>query len=137
MEVFNESKHGILYQAFRDKMNMDKGEWIVGVDYQDSATCSTCHISATPNQSPTHDVGERISWTLRPVISKKLEHWKDRREKMKDVCRQRHGDFMVDGFYNQFDSFVDLFHNNKFATPAIDLSPKINGYGETYQGRFR
>ena len=51
IEVFNESKHGILYQAFRDKMNMDKGEWVVGVDYQDSATCATCHIGATPNQA--------------------------------------------------------------------------------------
>ena len=66
IEVYKESKHGILYQAFRDKMNMDKGEWVVGVDYQDTATCATCHISATPNQPATHDVGQRISWTLRP-----------------------------------------------------------------------
>ena len=136
IEVFNESKHGILYQAFRDKMNMDKGEWIVGVDYQDTATCSSCHIRATPNQSATHDVGERISWTLRPVISKKLEHWKDRREKMKDVCRQCHGDFMVDDFYNQFDSFVGSVQQQVRHT-GNECSPKVDGHGETYQGRFR
>jgi hydroxylamine dehydrogenase len=29
-------------------------------------------MSATPSQSVTHDVGERISWTLRPAISTKL-----------------------------------------------------------------
>ena len=116
-------------------MNLDKGEWIVGVDYQDAATCSTCHISATPNQSATHDVGERISWTLRPVISKKLEHWKDRREKMKDVCRQCHGDFMVDDFYNQFDNFVDLY-NNKFATPAMNIRQKLMDMGKLTKADF-
>jgi hypothetical protein len=29
-------------------------------------------MSATPTQGATHDVGERISWTLRPAISTKL-----------------------------------------------------------------
>jgi hydroxylamine dehydrogenase len=29
-------------------------------------------MSATPTQDVTHDVGERISWTLRPAISTKL-----------------------------------------------------------------
>ena len=109
---------------------MDKGEWVVGVDYQDSATCTTCHIGATPNQPATHDVGQRISWTLRPVVSKKLEHWKDRRDKMKDVCRQCHGDFMVDDFYTQFDDLVDLY-NNKFAIPAMNVRQKLMDTGNS------
>jgi hydroxylamine dehydrogenase len=29
-------------------------------------------MSATRSQEVTHDVGDRISWTLRPVISTKL-----------------------------------------------------------------
>ena len=98
MEVYQESKHGILYQAFRDKLNMGRDEWVVGVDYQDAATCSTCHISATPNQPATHEVGARISWTLRPPVSVKLTEWKARRERMQDVCRQCHSDFMVNSF---------------------------------------
>jgi hypothetical protein len=72
MEVYKESKHGILYEAFRDKLNMDRTSWIVGKDYTTAPTCSTCHMSATPTQGATHDVGERISWTLRPAISTKL-----------------------------------------------------------------
>lgn len=129
IEVFNESKHGILYQAFRDKLNMDRGDWVVGIDYQDAATCATCHISATPNQAATHDVGDRISWTLRPVVSKKLTHWKERRDKMKDVCRQCHGDLMVEGHYNQFDSLVELY-NNKFAIPATNVRQKLTDMGK-------
>ncbi len=135
MEVFNESKHGILYQAFRDKLNMDKNEWVVGVDYQDAATCATCHMSATPNQIPTHDVGDRISWTLRPDVSIKQPKWKERREKMQDVCRSCHGDPMVAGHYAQFDNLVELY-NNKFAIPAKQIRQKLIDQGKITKADF-
>ena len=41
MEVYKESKHGILYEAFRDKLNMDRTSWVVGKDYTTAPTCST------------------------------------------------------------------------------------------------
>ncbi|MBI5570124.1 MAG: cytochrome C552 [Desulfomonile tiedjei] len=135
IEVYTESKHGILYQAFRDKLNMDQNQWVVGVDYQDTATCATCHISATPNQKSTHDVGSRISWTLRPPVSKKLENWKQRRDNMKDVCRQCHGDPMVDGHYTQFDNLVELY-NNKFAIPATKIRQKLMDTGKITKADF-
>lgn len=71
-EVYEESKHGIIYFANIEDMNLDHPEWVSGVDYVASATCSTCHMSAAPGLPATHDVGERISWTLRPPISTKL-----------------------------------------------------------------
>jgi len=135
MEVYTESKHGILYQAFRDKLNVDNPEWIVGVDYQDTATCATCHISATPNMQAHHDVGLRISWTLRPPVSKKLENAEERRDRMKDVCRQCHGDPMVNGFYLQFDNLVDLY-NTKFAIPARDMRDELMKVGVLSKADF-
>ncbi len=135
MEVFQESKHGILYQAYRDKLNMNRDEWIVGVDYQDAATCATCHISATPNQLATHEVGARISWTLRPPVSIKLTEWKARRDRMQDVCRQCHSDFMVNSFYTQFDDLVDLY-NNKFAIPATNIRNKLREMGKISKTDF-
>ncbi|KPJ97611.1 MAG: hydroxylamine oxidoreductase, partial [Nitrospira bacterium SG8_35_4] len=33
IEIFNESKHGINYQANKDKMNLESEKWIVGEDY--------------------------------------------------------------------------------------------------------
>lgn len=71
-EVYEESKHGILYKAFENRLNLERSKWIVGVDYTAAPTCATCHMSATPMQAVTHDVGDRISWTLRPPISTKL-----------------------------------------------------------------
>ncbi len=78
IEIYNESKHGIAFYANRDKMALDKeGDWVLGRDYSAAPTCATCHISSymTPQgvyEANSHDVGERISWTLRPVVSTKL-----------------------------------------------------------------
>ncbi|GAB4315175.1 MAG: hypothetical protein Kow0074_02610 [Candidatus Zixiibacteriota bacterium] len=78
IEIYNESKHGIAFYANRDQMALDKhGDWVLGKDYSAAPTCATCHVSSymTPDGEYTansHDVGERISWTLRPVISTKL-----------------------------------------------------------------
>lgn len=117
IEIYNESKHGILFRANLDRMNLDSDPWVVGRDYSAAPTCATCHMSATPDQQTTHDVGARISWTLRPVISTKLPEWERRRDNMKNVCSQCHSGEYTDNFYTQFDSAVNLY-NNKFAAPA-------------------
>ncbi|TPW21605.1 MAG: Cytochrome c552 [Elusimicrobia bacterium] len=77
IEIYNESKHGIAFHANKDKMALDKDSWVLGKDYSAAPTCATCHISSYMGpdgqvKGNTHDVGERISWTLRPVISSKL-----------------------------------------------------------------
>ncbi len=83
IEVYQESKHGILFEAFQGRMNLDRRTWVAGVDYTAAPTCASCHMSATPSQGVTHDVGERISWTLRPAVSTRIsmvvfeDHWKE------------------------------------------------------------
>ena len=72
IEVWNESKHGVLYHANREKMNLDSDSWVAGKDYFTGPTCSSCHMSAGGDEGVTHDVGQRISWTLRPPVSDKL-----------------------------------------------------------------
>lgn len=72
IEIYDESKHGILYRAKVDEMNLKSKKWVAGVDYSAAPTCASCHMGATRKQGVTHDVGERISWTLRPAISTKL-----------------------------------------------------------------
>jgi len=71
-EVYEESKHGITYKAFIDEMNLDSDKWEAGIDYNAAPTCATCHMSAGGKEGKTHNVGDRISWTLRPPISKKI-----------------------------------------------------------------
>ncbi len=123
-EIYEESKHGIAYYANKDRMNLESSSWIVGVDYTAAPTCATCHMSATTDMPMTHDVGDRISWTLRPKISQKIDasaiaagkevkSWEDRRDDMKNVCGNCHTSSYVDNFYTQFDGAVNLY-NDKF-----------------------
>ncbi|HCA38842.1 MAG: multiheme c-type cytochrome [Phycisphaerales bacterium] len=132
-EIYEESKHGILFFANEDEMNLHSPKWIVGEDYSAAPTCATCHMSATTNQPVTHDVGMRISWnnrstlSVRPEVSdKKLGlpgadvPWQVRRSNMQDVCSSCHNQSWIDNFYTQYDSLIDLY-NTKFAIPGKKL----------------
>jgi len=127
-EVYEESKHGNTYYTNIDKMNLHSDSWVVGVDYHAAPTCATCHMSATPSMKLNHDVGERISWTLRPVFSEKKKDWQRKRDNMKKVCINCHGVAFADGHYYQFDAVVRLY-NDKFAHPTTDIMDIINKKG--------
>jgi len=119
-EVYEESKHGNAYYTNIDKMNLASETWIAGVDYYAAPTCATCHMSATKKQPVTHDVGQRISWTLRPIISKKKNDWEQKRDNMLNVCTACHGKRFPQNHYYQFDALVELY-NEKFARPASEI----------------
>ncbi len=138
-EIYEESKHGIAYYANIDRMNLHSSSWIVGIDYSAAPTCATCHMSATADLPLTHDVGERISWTLRPAISEKVDAaakaqgkevkpWEQRRKDMKDVCSACHTSTYVDNFYAQYDGAVEQY-NDKFGTPATEIYKKLRSTG--------
>jgi hypothetical protein len=127
-EVYEESKHGNAYFTNVDRMNLDAHRWVVGEDYWVAPTCATCHMSATPGQASTHDVGQRIAWTLRPPISKHTENWEQKRKNMEEVCSTCHGDTFTEGHFHQFDASVRLY-NEKFARPATDLMNLVRSKG--------
>jgi hypothetical protein len=138
-EIYEESKHGIAYYANVDRMNLDSASWIVGIDYSAAPTCATCHMSATAELPLTHDMGDRISWTLRPPVSQKIDaaakkkgaqvkSWEARRADMKTVCANCHTSSYIENFYVQYDGAIDLY-NNKFAIPATELYKKIRSSG--------
>lgn len=124
LEIFRESKHGVLYAANRDEMALESEEWAVGKDYSAAPTCASCHMGATPDQAPTHDVGTRISWTLRPVVSEKTPDWRSKRLAMQGVCGQCHGSEFVDGFYRQYDAAVNLY-NDRYGRPARKIMDEL------------
>ncbi|MCP4633221.1 MAG: hypothetical protein GY855_09875 [candidate division Zixibacteria bacterium] len=119
-EVYEESKHGNAYYTNLNKMNIESDRWVVGDDYYEAPTCATCHMSAATGMKVTHDVGSRISWTLRPPVSKHKENWMAKRANMKKVCQACHEKTFVNGHYYQLDGLVKLY-NEKFAKPAGNI----------------
>ena len=127
-EVYEESKHGNTYYTNVARMNLESDKWVVGEDYYTAPTCATCHMSATRKQKVTHDVGKRISWTLRPPVSSRKDDWKTKKANMQDVCSSCHGQRFVEGFYYQFDANIELY-NEKFAKPATELMKLVRASG--------
>jgi len=119
-EIYEESKHGNAYFTNIDKMNLDSDSWVVGVDYYAAPTCATCHMSATPAMGLTHDVGTRLSWTLRPPISNHKDDWQEKRQRMLAVCANCHGSAFAEGHFYQYDALVNLY-DEKFAKPAGEI----------------
>ena len=138
-EIYEESKHGIAYYANIGRMNLDSASWIVGVDYSAAPTCATCHMSAANDLPLSHDVGARISWTLRPAISQKVDTsalkagrqvkaWEARRADMKKVCANCHTSNYMNNFYKQYDAQVEEY-NGKFAMPATEIYGRLRSSG--------
>lgn len=124
IEIFNESKHGIMFASWRERMNMGSRTWVLGKDYSHAPTCTTCHMSATPTLPVTHEIGDRISWTLRPVISKRLDNWEPKRKRMASVCQECHAKTWVANHFTMFDDAVTLY-NTKYATPAQAVMDRL------------
>ena len=82
-EIYEESKHGIAYYAapkgnVPGGMNIHKRiKWVLGKDYHAAPTYATCHMGSYKKSNGsivkgTHNVGDRLSWTLRLAVSVKL-----------------------------------------------------------------
>ncbi|AFL73306.1 multiheme c-type cytochrome [Thiocystis violascens] len=70
-EIFEASKHGMLYVAQRDQMNLQAPEWVAGRDYTAAPTCVTCHMGAAGKLPSSHDVGMRNAWSLNSPVSQR------------------------------------------------------------------
>ncbi len=127
IEIYNESKHGTIYHAYKDEYNFKAapGTWTPGVDYR-APTCAACHMSGSGKVLTSHDVTERLSWetqaplTVRPSEFKPLPaktDWKVERAKMSEVCLQCHSENWVQDFYVGFDRAVHQY-NDVYFKPA-------------------
>jgi hydroxylamine dehydrogenase len=129
IEIFDESKHGVAFKANRDRMALDQRPWVLGEDYSAAPTCATCHMSATPGMAVSHDVGQRISWTLRPAVSVKQQDAEARRARMQTVCQQCHSPPFYQNYFMQYDDAVELY-NDKFAKPAGAMMAALRNAGK-------
>jgi hypothetical protein len=77
----------------------------------------------------THDVTERLSWELQAPLTVRPENfeafparnnWQVERDKMKQICRQCHGDKWVNDHYIKMDNAVEEY-NTVYFKPARAL----------------
>ena len=134
IEIYNESKHGAIYQSEGDEWNWDAspGSWTAGVDYR-APTCSVCHMSGVGDVAVTHDVTERLAWelqaplTVRPNEFKPMPaqtDWKSERKKMEKVCITCHSPRWTEAHFKNLDEVVQNY-NEVYYKPMKKLVDQL------------
>ena len=119
LEIFNESKHGILWAHQKDLMNLAAPAKTLTTRDMPVPSCATCHMSGLEGQKVTHDVTERLSWWLFAPVSKKRPTSDTGQTAMKETCLKCHASTQVERFYEDAELVVHAT-NDKVQT-ALDL----------------
>ena len=145
IEIYTESKHGDIYDAFGHEYNWDAapGSWTPGVDYR-GPTCAVCHMSGVGEVATSHDVTERLSWELQAPLTVRPENfkafpantnWEVERDKMMQVCQQCHSKTWVDDHYEKTDQVIEEY-NTVYFKPAKEMLDKLYAEGKLDKTRF-
>jgi hypothetical protein len=127
IEIYEESKHGVLFNAQRAHMNLSADPKELTVEDMPVPTCSTCHMSGIEGSSPTHDVTDRLSWWLFADVSEKRPTYLQGQEEMKAVCMNCHTEGHTDDFYDQAEKVVAATNTKVSAARAIVDSLRAEG----------
>lgn len=106
LEIYRESKHGVIFNSLRDGMNLDADPQELDVDDMPVPTCSTCHMSGLAGAGVTHDVTQRLSWFLFAPVSEKRDHYQRGQDAMQELCNTCHTAEHTREFYRQAEDVV-------------------------------
>jgi hydroxylamine dehydrogenase len=122
IEIYEESRHGILFQAQERLLNLDAPPKTLTTRDMFVPTCSTCHMSGINGIGVTHDPSERLSYYLANAITDKRPNFAPAQAKMKQVCSQCHTSALIDRVYAQAEQVVQS--TNQRVQTAQDI---VNG----------
>lgn len=106
LEIYNESKHGALFNAQKAHMNLDADPKNLTTRDFPVPVCATCHMSGLEGMKVTHDVGERLSYYLFADVTEKRPNFESGRREMQEVCTKCHSLPHVEKFYEEADQVV-------------------------------
>jgi hypothetical protein len=106
LEIYHESKHGVLFNAQRGSMRLDaKPDKLTAADMP-VPTCATCHMSGLEGGGndkvrPTHDTSERLSYFLFAAVSDRRPNAEAGERNMRSVCTKCHTNPRILTFYKE------------------------------------
>jgi hypothetical protein len=106
IEIYHESKHGVIFNAQREEMNLEVRPAELTAQDMPVPTCATCHMSGLGEQKVTHDTSERLSYWLFDAVSERRRNYEQAQASMKDLCNTCHGKSHTDRFYAEAESVV-------------------------------
>ena len=106
IEIYEESKHGVMFQAQEHLLNLDAPPKTLTTRDMFVPTCATCHMSGINGLGVTHDPSERLSYYLANAVTDRRPNYAQAQAKMKQVCMQCHTPELIDGVYTRAEQVV-------------------------------
>jgi hydroxylamine dehydrogenase len=119
IEIYEESRHGVLFEAQRDQLNLKAAPASLTTRDMFVPTCATCHMSGINGLKVTHDPSERLSYYLADPVSKQRPNYALAQANMKQVCSQCHASALVNRVYEQAEKV--LADTNEKVQAAKDI----------------
>jgi len=126
-EIYNESKHGVMFAAQKSLLNLDAPSKSLTTQDMFVPTCTTCHMSGLNGLKSSHDTSERLSYWLADEISKKRPNAEQAQVAMKEVCNQCHTRALVDKIYVEASKVVEGTNEKVKATSEIMTALRKDG----------
>ncbi len=119
IEIYEESKHGILFDAQRNEMNLRADPLRLTTSDMPVPTCATCHMSGLGGLGVTHDTSERLSYWLFAAVSERRPTYVQAQDNMKAVCGNCHSSSHTDAFYAEAEAVLESTNERVLAAEAI------------------
>ena len=119
MEIYTESKHGLMFAAQRELLNLGAAPDKLTTRDMFVPTCATCHMSGLNGRGVTHDPSERLSYYLFAEVTKPRPEATRAQAKMKDICMQCHTPPLVERVYREAEAVVDSTNEKVQAGKAV------------------
>ena len=127
IEIYNESKHGVLFNAQRSSQNLNADPRTLSTGDMSVPTCATCHMSGLDGMGFTHDVTERLSWWLFAPVSAQRPTYQQGQAEMKSLCQKCHTAPRVDAFYENAE--IVVASTNEKVQEATNLMAELASEG--------
>ncbi len=128
IEIYEESKHGVIFQSMHDDMNLSAPPDELTVEDMSVPTCATCHMSGLEGAGVTHDVTQRLSWWLFAAVSQKRPTYVQGQDAMKAICNKCHVASRTDAYYEAAEAVVQDTNAKVAAAQALVDSLHAEGH---------
>ena len=119
IEIYNESKHGVMFAAQRQLLKLDASPKSLTTRDMFVPTCATFHMSGINGLKVTHNPSDRLSWYLANAVSEKRPNYLMAQTNMKQVCEQCHTAALIDRVYTQAEQVVASTNTKVLAAKNI------------------
>jgi hypothetical protein len=134
LEIFTESKHGLMFAAQQELLNLKADPKHLTTRDMFVPTCATCHMSGLNGLNVTHDTSERLSYWLFAEISEQRPNYLRNQEAMKETCSQCHARPRIDQVFREAEDVVKATNEKvKVAKEIMDGLRKDGFLGKPFQ----